>query len=420
MPNPTNLGLPCLLPVQVCSESGGRSRGFVTRLSEVSACISSSPELEVGDSVELTIRRPADNQTVVLSATVERQLKEGGLWRGRSAALVTLTSALDKHFLGTDSAPKEDVTAVPLRRGSEPIENTPYRPSRTFSAPLLSGLGRRRRPRTPGRPKERRPTDPAVSTSPVIAAGPPPRAEQAISSSEDNVPAPLRLQLGDEVSATLSPFSSGALELPDLSEALLGALADEEGGAPLDIPEGPIVLSTTPTSHDPSQESLDGLESLELSQSMEFAPPVRESTEFWDNDSWASGDNLESLDESVIPRAARIPSGVPVHFWTRGQRLGATARNFSAEGMFLAYDDVAPARGATVRVEFAVGDTRPNAAIRFTAEVRWHHGDRPGSGLPDGYGVLIREFETAGDQRRYSKLLLYLLSIDTTAPPQHP
>jgi hypothetical protein len=85
--------------------------------------------------------------------------------------------------------------------------------------------------------------------------------------------------------------------------------------------------------------------------------------------------------------------------------------------MFLAYDGAAPARGGAVRVEFAIGDIRPDAAIRFTAEVRWHHSDRPGSDLPEGFGVLIREFETPVDERSYSKLLIYLLTIEAPAPP---
>ena len=401
------------------SEAGGQSRGFVTRLSEVSACISSSPELVVGANVELTIRRPADNQTVVLSATVERQLTEGGLWRGRSAALLTLTSVLDSNFLGTESAPKEEVSPVPLRRGSEPSLQTAYNPGRTFSAPLLSGLGRRRRARTPRQSAKPQAANPPTTPSPVLESAPPPRAEAVPPVVVLGAPTPLRLQPQNAESANLSAPSAEALEAPSPPEGLLGTLPDEEGGAPFNIPVGPIVLNQAPSPNEPSQESLDGLESIELSESMPL-PPVHESADFWSDDSWDSGDSLESLNESLIPRAARIPSGVPVHFWTRGQRLRATARNFSAEGMFLAYDGPAPARGAPVRVEFAVGDTRPSAAIRFTAEVRWHHTDRPQSGLPEGYGVLIQQFETSGDERRYSKLLLYLLSIDTTTPQPQP
>ena len=392
------------------NEAGGQSRGFVTRLSESSACISSSPELPVGANVELTIRRPADNQTVVLSATVARQLEEGGLWRGRSAALVTLTSILDENFLGTESGPEEGVPpTTPLRRGAEPREQTPYKPGRTFSAPLRSGLGRRRRPRTPSEPNRPTPTPP----EPVLKPASPPTIEAAAPPIRGDVPVPLQLRPEGPDSTKLTAPSPAALELPNPPEGLLGALPDDESGAPLDIPQGPLVLDD-PRPKEPSQESLDGLESLELNESMDL-PPVRESIDFWD-----SGDSLESLHESLIPRAARIPSGVPVHFWTRGQRLGATARNFSKEGMFLAYDGTAPARGTQVRVEFAVGETRPDAAIRFTAEVRWHHTDRPESDLPEGYGVLIQEFEDPGDERRYSKLLLYLLSIDTTAPPAQP
>jgi hypothetical protein len=368
--------------VQVKSEDGSRSRGFVTRLSQVSACISSSPELVVGDRVELTIRRPADNQTVVLSAQVERQLDEGGLWRGRSAALVALTSPLDDHFLGADASPPEDVSSIPLRRGSEPTARTPYVPGRNPGAPLLSGLGRRRRASSKPRPQ----------------------------SAELEAPAPLLLQPKAIDSAALSVPSADGLGLSD-SAGHLGALPDDASAEPLTIPDGPIILDAEPAPYEPS---LDG---LEPDESTELPPPVKDSADFWDDDSWDSDDSLESLHDSLIPRAARIPSGVPVHFWTRGKRFGATARNFSAEGMFLAYNGAAPSRGGAVRVEFAIGDIRPDAAIRFTAEVRWHHSDRPGSDLPEGFGVLISEFETPGDERSYSKLLLYLLTIEAPAPP---
>jgi len=374
--------------VQVKSEDGSRSRGFVTRLSQVSACISSSPELVVGDRVELTIRRPADNQTVVLSAQVEHQLNEGGLWRGRSAALLVLTSPLDDHFLGADASPTEDVSSIPLRRGSEPTAKTPYVPGRSPGAPLLSGLGRRPRARSKPRPQ----------------------------SAELKAPPPLLLQPEAIESAVLSVPSADGLGLDD-SAGHLGALPDDANAEPLAIPKGPIILDAEPTPYESSQESLAGVKSPKLHESTELPPPVKDSADFWGDDSWDSDDSLESLHESLIPRAARIPSGVPVHFWTRGQRLGATARNFSAEGMFLAYDGAAPSRGGAVRVEFAIGDIRPDAAIRFTAEVRWHHSDRPGSDLPEGFGVLIREFETPSDERSYSTLLLYLLTIETPTPP---
>jgi hypothetical protein len=162
---------------------------------------------------------------------------------------------------------------------------------------------------------------------------------------------------------------------------------------------------------DPATQAFPDLADIISSPSLDSVPSIDDSSDFWDDASWTSEDGLEAVEESVIPRAARIPSGVPVHFWTQAQRLGATAINFSSEGMFLASESEAPARGAMVRVEFALGETRPDAAIRFNAEVRWHQGDRPGGNLPEGFGVQILEFETSGDQERYSKLLLYLLSI---------
>jgi len=262
-----------------------------------------------------------------------------------------------------------------------------------------------------------------------------------LESAELNAPVPLALQGQALESAELSPPSAEGLTAPaapppvhttdehikaitdsnlditGLDELPLGealsAVDEDEAAAPLPIPDGPIVLDKMSLidGQPPALVSADSLSALEDLGSGDIPPPAEDSSDFWEDASWTSGDGLESIGESLIPRAARIPSGVPVHFWTLGQRIASSAVNFSSEGMFLAYDEEAPARGATVRVEFALGQTQPEAAIRFNAEVRWHRSDRPGGDLPEGFGVQILDFETLGDEDRYSKLLLYLLSI---------
>jgi hypothetical protein len=408
----------------------------VTRLSDSHACVSSDPELVVGDTVELTVRRPADEQTVKLTGVVESHLAEGGLWRGRSAALVRLSSSLPKNFLGEDPPPSTKDEETPLRRGAEPRTHRAYQPGRPPTALLSTGLGRRRRnTRKPSRGSSR-PAEPRVEAQhgdTTSSTNQQPLREAALESAEISPPSALILESEVLESAELSPPSAEGLQAPtddslqpppvhsteDHIRALTDSnldIADTEGSPSRPLPEEdapPILLGKADIvpPADPASQAISDLADIISSPSLDSIPSVDDSSDFWDDASWTSSDELEPIDESVIPRAARIPSGVPVHFWTQAQRLGATAINFSSEGMFLAFENEAPARGAMVRVEFALGETRPDAAIRFNAEVRWHRSDRPGGNLPEGFGVQILEFETSGDQERYSKLLLYLLSI---------
>ena len=114
---------------------------------------------------------------------------------------------------------------------------------------------------------------------------------------------------------------------------------------------------------------------------------------------------------SVLPRNTRIASTMPINFWARGKNHEATAQNFSAEGVFLASRTDPPVRGAIVRVEFPLEGDGESAPIRFNAEVRWHRSDRPGAGLPEGFGVQILTFESPKDRARYEELCSLLLSI---------
>jgi hypothetical protein len=141
---PATLGTPCLVPVQVAAD--GRSvRGFITRLSRSNAAVSTDPELPTGEVVSLRFRRPTDNEEVEITGTVSGLLPGGGLWRGRSAALVDLDSALDDEFFGGPELAPEGHR----RRGSE--ADTPPAQARagTFGDAFRAGLGRRRRASTP-------------------------------------------------------------------------------------------------------------------------------------------------------------------------------------------------------------------------------------------------------------------------------
>ena len=151
------LGTPCLVPVQVDAD-GSSVRGFITRLSRSSAAVSTDPELPPGRHVALRFRRPTDNEEVEISGTVSGLLPGGGLWRGRSAALVDLDSELDDEFFGAGGLN----AGRPQRRGSEG-DTPPAQPrAASFGGAFRAGLGRRRRPNAP--PKR----------LPAQAASPPP------------------------------------------------------------------------------------------------------------------------------------------------------------------------------------------------------------------------------------------------------
>jgi hypothetical protein len=135
--NSAALGTPCLVPVEVRLAGGASCRGFITRLSPDTAAVSSDPSLEVGSRVTLTFRSPVSGDEVVADGKVTEALEEGGLWRGRRAALVQLENSLEEDVLGSGVA---RARKHPRRRGSEAA---PARAS--FSGSLQAGLGRRRR-----------------------------------------------------------------------------------------------------------------------------------------------------------------------------------------------------------------------------------------------------------------------------------
>jgi hypothetical protein len=88
-------GTPCLVPAEFTLQEGVQRRGFITRLSHVAAALSSDPELPVGTQITLRFKRPSDGQPVAVSAGVREHLGEGGLWRGRPAALVAFHSPVE-------------------------------------------------------------------------------------------------------------------------------------------------------------------------------------------------------------------------------------------------------------------------------------------------------------------------------------
>ena len=102
------------MPVEV-DVDGSICRGFITRLAASSAAVSTDPALAVGCTVSLKFRRPMDSTSLQVRGEVAELLSEGGLWRGRPAALINLLDPLPDDFLGTGEAR----SPTHLRRGSE-------------------------------------------------------------------------------------------------------------------------------------------------------------------------------------------------------------------------------------------------------------------------------------------------------------
>ena len=86
--------VPCLIPVQLTVTPGEVSRGFMTRLGPSTATVSADPVPPEGTRIQLSFRRPTDNQEVTLDGTVGQMLTEGGLWRGRAAMLVLFDASV--------------------------------------------------------------------------------------------------------------------------------------------------------------------------------------------------------------------------------------------------------------------------------------------------------------------------------------
>jgi len=233
LPTPASQGAPCLVPVEVESD-GSTCRGFITRLGASSAAVSTDPALEIGTSVTLSFRRPLDNTEVKVSGRVEELLAEGGLWRGRPAALINLVDALPGDFLGNG----EPRTATPLRRGSE------ARAAGLGGALRSTGLGRRRH--TAAHPLQLKKTEPEPAAEVRQEPTPEPVRDLSdgwiahLADGDDDTTAPPRADLGltdPEHHLAIEPvaFFTGEEEVPPVrttGSELAPVLPTESGSPP--------------------------------------------------------------------------------------------------------------------------------------------------------------------------------------------
>ena len=209
------------MPVEVETD-GSTCRGFITRLGAGSAAVSTDPALDVGTTVRLSFRRPLDSASVTVQGRVSELLAEGGLWRGRPAALIDLVESLPDDFLGTG----ETRSATPLRRGSE------ARAAGMGGSLRSTGLGRRRH--TAANPLQLKRAEPGTPPEPT----PPPEVRR------EPTPGPVR----------------------DLSDGWISHLADSDDDATAP-PRADFGL-TDPDQHVP-------LEPVEFFTGEDGLPPVR-------------------------------------------------------------------------------------------------------------------------------------------------
>jgi len=442
--NAASDGIPCLVPVELELADGASARGFITRLSPLMATVSTDPSLDVGQALRLRFHRPTDGQPVDVEGKVSALVSEGGLWRGRPAAVVELSQAVQDDF-ASDSSDLRVRVPSRERRGAEPARRASdvqgVSMGKTFKA---SGLGRRRRagPATSSStqipPVTEAPTDPGTPPRDGQAAKAPPSTPAPRPSAADaelrelasidvshDVPQ-LQPSASDEASPDAEDDFFGIFDAEDESESAPGvgpsetaAAAEEDCAesvlATTSYPEGIGGISTSPPSVvlGPGQVAADA------------KPPIREDEDTLRSGTttgnrrppWESGP-AEQQDPS-IPRHVRISSRIEVTFWARGRSNSAIAQNFSKEGLFLSFAGDPPIRGAIVRVEFPVAWASEKLPVRFNAEVRWHRSDQPNLATPEGFGVQILTFESPKDQARYEQLLALLLQVtpNETEPP---
>jgi hypothetical protein len=444
-------GTPCLVPVQIRIAGGKAARGFITRLAESQAALSSDPPLELGQVVVLSFRKPGDDAHVEVRAAVGELLSSGGLWRGRPAARV----AFDEPLRLEDAVPWQPVgqsrlatPAVEEEPAGPPPVVTPPRGS--LGAVSATGLGPRRRApvhapesalhlNESGEVVPERAPDPFLDdddqTAPgrlvsegvqdaLDAASLPESAITNDDGSDDflsqfgRVAEPSWQWEADETdvpdASIPAPKTQSRTSLPSMPRATSGdtvpARGAPSGRMPAAGPGRPSPLKDT--SRDESMDAPPVHSTGKVARSHAALPPAKGAT----RPPWEPPREQPSL----IPRNLRIASTLEVRFWARGRSQAAVAANFSREGLYLIYSGTPPVRGAIVRIEFPLRGDDEEVSVRFNAEVRWHRSDRPTVGSQDGFGVRILTFETPKDRGRYEEIVDLILSLEEPSQPAEP
>lgn len=224
----------------------------------MSGALSSDPELAIGTQIVVVFKRPSDGQKVESRAGVRDHLTEGGLWRGRPAALIAFPSPIELEE-GENLATVEPLSAAPAPRSplanrdepaTGPYSEPPQRigdDSTTEEQPAVAALGlalrgkglgkrklagRLRRPSPFGHPSRTSTPEPAAE-APTSKRAPdlahmeaaffedeptPPSADLSVPIEDEDTTDPPGTGFLDEFLSAVEPEASfGGLEPPPFS-----------------------------------------------------------------------------------------------------------------------------------------------------------------------------------------------------------
>ncbi len=372
---PTQL-TPCYIPARVLLNDAVVDV-TLTRLGATRAQLSGDIPLDAGQGARLELNRPTDGRRIRVEFQVAKVHREGAQWGWKPAFHLDLDERLDECSPLTEEhvpvypragsppppLPTEDPDDPPAGTGSG-AEAEPSLPPGSWIGAVFDAVSAADDERASGDDDRGDEPPPSWATAPTDAAegrvG-----ESPVATGE----APAEESAVDTELAPMPPWELNDLTTPPPMEALI--IRDDEGvEAPVDgVPRRPS--AGTP----------------------------------WDS---------EDEEVSRSGRGIRILAEAPATYHSAGQERFGTVQDFDSQGMFLAIapGDPVPPMGAVVRVKYAVPQPDGPRSVRFTAEVRWGHGDNDPGAQGRGMGLLIMDFPTPAERRAYETHVTALLSGD--------
>ncbi len=441
---PTQL-TPCYIPARVLLEDVSLDV-TLTRLGRDRAQLSGELPMEEGDGGQLELNRPTDARRVRVAFAVTRVHREGAQWGWKPAFHLRFDRGLDACSPLTEE--HVPVYPGPPTPGEDPQESLDT-PSGTFSPPTPPPLPL-------DDPEQDESAEEAQEVQEQGDREPEERGEEVAGGAEESLPPGSWI---GQIFATLES-ADGEGESDDGEEGTAPlvprpiedpASGNQEDEAPPPFPgwataptaagdgspdeavlsaeeelpaETPLTGMDTP--EEPTVDSLDApLPPWELDD-LPTPPPM--AGPFCDVDGdgevadgvprrpsvdspWSSP---SSAAEGRVGRSARILAEAPATYHTAGKERYGTVQDFGRQGMFLAIapTDVLPPEGAVVRVKFAVPRPDGPSPVRFTAEVRWRHGEDDDLARGRGMGLQIMDFPSPAERVAYEAHVDVLLAED--------
>lgn len=421
---PTQL-TPCFIPARVLLEDRA-IEVTLTRLGRDRAQLSGELPLDVGDGGQLELNRPTDSRRVRVPFAVLKVHREGAQWGWKPAFHLQFDGSLD----GCAPLTEEHVPLYPGPPAVQEPQDAPdgvEEPSGDLSPPTPPPLpmdeqeeptqeeGQRAgegEDQERGGVEEEEALPPGSWIGAVFATLESADEEFVSGDGEDGegdsplVPRPVE-EPDDEAPPAFPGWATAPTSAGDGS-AEDAPLADVQSPD-----EGP--LTGQPPPEEPTVDSLDApLPPWELDD-LPTPPPM--AGPFCDVDGkpeiadgvprrssvdspWSSP---SSAADGRVGRSARILAEAPATYHTAGKERYGTVQDFGRQGMFLAIapSDLLPPAGAVVRVKFAIPRPDGPFSVRFTAEVRWRHGEDDAHALGRGMGLQIMDFPTPREREAY-------------------